>query len=76
MKQTLFRVTCDMCGETKDFDVNESDKWRHMVTIRLPQRFQEYSLDLCPKCLERATTIKFVGNDESERDFEWIERNE
>lgn len=57
--------------------MNESDKWRHMVTIRLPQRFQEYSLDLCPKCLERATTIKFAGNEgneECERDFEWIER--
>lgn len=76
MQLELFRVICDMCGETKVFDEHECIKWRHMVTVRLPQRFQAYPLDLCPKCLERATTIKFVGNEESERDFEWIEQNE
>lgn len=64
-----------MCGEIKDFDVNESNKLRHMVTVRLPQRIQEYSLDLCPKCLERATTTKFVENDEQKHAFEWIEQN-
>lgn len=54
--EMIKRVTCDICGT--EWDTDEDDRFTYGVLVATEGlRHRTLALDLCPKCLDKATVI-------------------